>query len=265
MLENKPGLWASLVRVLVLGAALLAAACGPSQSASPTPTAPPPPATDALDTVDPATLIHFQTVKLSDGTKLTYASVLPQYFDPTKEYPILLAMPPGDQSQTVTEETLKTYWAVEGYKRGWIILSPVAPDGQLFFNGSEAYIPEFLDLTSRMFLPEGNAYHLAGISNGGLSAFRIILNTPERFHSLLVLPGYPPDDDDRQKLAELKEIPVSMFVGELDSGWLQSMQEAKGNLEALGVRVSLQVEPGEGHILQSLTGKRLFDVLDSFR
>ncbi len=36
------------------------------------------------------------------------------------------------------------------------------------------------------YQPEGGKYFLAGISNGGLSAFRIILNTPERFRALII-------------------------------------------------------------------------------
>lgn len=216
--------------------------------------------------INPSDVIQFQTVEMKDGSTLEYAEVLPEDFDAEQEYPILLAMPPGGQDKAVTEAVMEFYWAVEAYQRGWIVISPVAPDGVLFFSGSEMYIPELLDQISQQYKPEGGKFHLAGISNGGLSAFRIILNNPELFHSLMVLPGFPPNQEDTAKLELLKDIPVAMFVGELDSGWRTAMEEVQAALEALGGSVTLEVEAGEGHILrEGLNGAKLFDVLDGFR
>ncbi len=40
---------------------------------------------------------------------------------------------------------------------------------------------------------EGGKGHLAGVSYGGLSAYRVITEYPDRFLSLTVLPGVPPE------------------------------------------------------------------------
>src|SRR5262249_6968675 len=134
---SKTGIVGGFIGVLALGSAMLIAACSTSQAAQPTPTLAPTAgaAATATDVLDPATLIHFQTIKLSDTVTLEYASVLPKNFDPAQEYPILLALPPGEQDKATTQAAMVSYWAAEGYRRGWIILSPVAPGKELFFNG----------------------------------------------------------------------------------------------------------------------------------
>ncbi len=57
-----------------------------------------------------------------------------------------------------------------------------------------------------------------------------------------------------------------MFVGENDDGrWIERMAEAEAELARLGGQVSLTIVPNEGHVIQSLTGADLYDLLDSFR
>ncbi|MFQ5399143.1 MAG: hypothetical protein ACE5E7_06040 [Anaerolineae bacterium] len=114
--------------------------------------------------------------------------------------------------------------------------------------------------------PENGRFHLAGVSNGGISAFRIAINQPERFHSMLVIPGMLRTEDDFQKLDRLAKLPVAMFVGENDTAWLAQMQAAQTRLAELGGDVFLEIVPGEGHVIQSLQGgERLFDFFESHR
>jgi pimeloyl-ACP methyl ester carboxylesterase len=208
----------------------------------------------------------YHSIELADKTMLQYAVALPDGFDPSQPYPILLALPPGGQDRAMVEAGLDRYWARLAEQRGWIVLSPIAPNGVFFFQGSERLIPEFLERTAEQYRPEGGKYHLAGISNGGLSGFRIALNNPNMFHSLTVLPGFPPTEVDSQNLAVLKDIPVTMFVGQEDTAWAQAMQRAQQELTRLGGQASLEIIPDEGHVIQSLTrGEKLFDLLDSFR
>ncbi|MCP5094154.1 MAG: hypothetical protein GY943_01240, partial [Chloroflexi bacterium] len=67
------------------------------------------------------------------------------------------------------------------------------------------------------------------------------------------------------KLERLVDMPVAMFVGEGDSTWLVEMEKTEEALTALGGTVSLEVAEDEGHVIQSLTGDALFDLLDSYR
>ncbi len=217
--------------------------------------------TPARPTSIPSTY-RFETVQLGSVT-IEYAIVTPGGFYSQREYPILLALPPGEQTKEMVEVGLNVYWAEEAKTRGWIVISPVAPDGVLFFQGSESLIPDFLARTAEIYHPIGDKYYLAGVSNGGISAFRLALNSPQLFRSLLVLPGFPQSTEDKTNLVELVDIPVAMFVGEQDTAWLGAMQETETTLQAAGGNVTLNVLPGEGHILESVTGEMLYEWMES--
>jgi len=192
--------------------------------------------------------------------------VLPKSYQTVgTRYPVLLALPPGSQGQDEVDALLDKWWAPEATKRGWMVVSPVAPDGQLFFSGSSATLMELMDSVAATYPPEGGKFHLAGVSNGGLSAYRIALDAPERFASLLIAPGFPPDDADRANLKRLVKIPVASYVGEHDSSWREASVRTVRELNRLGGRATLTVSPGEGHVLRKITARQLFDVLDKAR
>lgn len=211
-------------------------------------------------------MVNYRITELSDRNSLEYTLVLPDEFDPQQSYPILLAFPPGPQTQDMVAWGLNNYWLSEAQRRNWIVISPAAPNGVLFFKGSEQLIPEFLEQITAQYRPEGDKVHLAGISNGGISAFKVALEQPELFHSLTVLPGFPPTKQDMEQLTKLKDIPVTMFVGEQDDGWVDRMSETEAKLVEAGGQVSYTIVPHEGHVIQGLGGgQELFDLLDSFR
>jgi len=199
-----------------------------------------------------------------NGRSIEYALILPDRFDRARAYPILLALPPGDQSRQMVEAGLHLYWESEARKRGWIIIAPAAPEGESFYTGAENELPNLLDEVAKSVTFEGGKAHLAGVSNGGLSAYRLITEFPDRFLSLTVLPGIPPDDRTLRALHNLKGIPVAAFVGGEDSGWLRGSREAKQKLDALGIANTLEVVPGEGHVIQ-LDPAKLFDLLETRR
>jgi pimeloyl-ACP methyl ester carboxylesterase len=205
-------------------------------------------------------------MSMSDGTILTYALVLPPDFNPAKSYPVLLALPPGAQTRSMVDAGLDLYWRDGAYRYGWIVVSPAAPNGTLFFRGSETLVPEFLDQIMAMYPPEGGQFHLAGISNGGLGAFRVAINNPDRFASLIGVPGFPPTNEDFAMLERLVNIPVALHVGETDTTWLAEMERTEAALAELGGMVSLTVAAGEGHVIQSLVGgDELFAFLEAAR
>lgn len=184
------------------------------------------------------------------GSSLEYALILPDHFDKTKPYPVLLALPPGDQSERMVEAGLNLYWQAEAKRRGWVVVSPAATEGKSFYTGAEKELPVLLDEISKAVVFEGGKAHLAGISNGGLSAYRVITEYPRRFLSLTVLPGIPPDDRAAMALDRLKGIPVAAFVGGEDSEWLRGSRETKRKLDRLGIENTLEVVPGEGHVIR---------------
>lgn len=202
----------------------------------------------------------------NDGRTLDYLIALPQGFDERTPYPVLLALPPGEQNREMAQTSLDKYWEAEGTSRGWVVVVPIAPKGKSFHTGTERAIPFLLDEVSRAVVMEGGKAHLAGVSNGGKSAFRIATEYPQRFHSLTVLPGFPPDDRATLGLRSLNQLPggVAMYVGEDDPKWIAPMREVKQKLDAYGIANTLEVWPASGHVV-AIKGIELFDMLDRKR
>ena len=145
------------------------------------------------------------------------------------------------------------------------MITPAAPGGSLYFQGSERYIDELLSSLAWV-RPEGGRIHISGISNGGRSAFAVAGLDPDRYASMVVFPGYPDSPDDPAALEKFVGIPTAMFVGGEDPGWISPMNAARDTLEDLGADVSLEVRAGEGHVMASLAdGVDVFDFLDAQR
>lgn len=231
---------------------------GCSTAVSPTPTPFPPPKPAGTDG-----MISYFEMLMADGVPLEYGVVLPNDFVDGETYPVLLAFPPGPQTRAMVAAG-NSYWGATAQARGWVVVSPVAPGGTLFFQGSEQYLPEFLQRIAAIYPPEGGKFHLVGVSNGGISAFRIATLMPEMFASLTAVPGFP-QTADFKRLSTLTEIPVTLFVGENDSSWVEQMQTTEAELRRLGGQVSLTIVPNEGHVIQSLSGAELYDLLDFYR
>ncbi len=201
-----------------------------------------------------------------DGTVIDFAVVEPDGFKAGDVHPVLLAMPPGGQDRQTTEDVVDRRWAAEARRLGWVVISPVAPASGLYYEAASArLIPGLLDALAARYPAEGGKPHLAGISNGGLSAFRIALDRPDRFLSLSTLPGYPPEPADAGHLDVLKAMPVALYVGGDDSGWREESEKTSAALKGLGATVTLDVVAGDDHFLRDLTNEQVFAALESFR
>lgn len=201
-----------------------------------------------------------------NGTTIDYVTVVPADFAAGDSVPVMLAMPPGQQDLDLTQSVVERRYMAEALARGWVVVRPAAPDSLLYFDGSEALIPGFLAWMRTWVAPEGGSPHLVGVSNGGISAFRIAAGDPTSIQSLLVFPGFARSDEDRAALPLLADIPVRLFVDSEDMSWIPAMQEAHDILLNSGADVTLEIFAGEGHIIESLSdGVRIFDELEATR
>src|SRR6266550_3267315 len=80
------------------------------------------------------------------GTTVHYKVVLPNGYDPTKAYPGILALGGGPQTMNTVDAILSRNFRAEAEQRGYIVVAPAAPDGQLFFEGGARIVPEFLSM-----------------------------------------------------------------------------------------------------------------------
>lgn len=201
-----------------------------------------------------------------DGTTVEYATSVPAGFEIGSIAPVLLALPPGGQDLALARRLVDNTYAGEAQRLGWVVVSPAAPDGQLFFDGSERLLPGFVDWVETWVVPEGGSPHVAGVSNGGISAFRYAAENPERVSSVVTFPGFARSADDREALSDLSDVPFRLFVGENDTSWVEAAEGTTALLEDSDGDVELVVFPGESHIIGSTAdGVLVFEQLESFR
>jgi len=208
---------------------------------------------------------ELKTLRLADATDLTYAVALPDGYDGGKTYPVLLALPPGPQTTDMVKAGLDSYWEAEGTARGYIVVSPTAPRRQLFFQGGERILPEFMAHITQTYSVAGEKFHLAGVSNGGLSAFKVAVDHPDKFQSLTVIPGFPPSREVFAQLQSIAGLTITMFVGEQDSSWREPMADTAKALKGVGNDVYMEVIPNNGHFVTALSGggaARIFDQIE---
>lgn len=188
----------------------------------------------------------YKVLTTSRGKRLEYFLSLPKGFDKDKTYRIILAIPPGEQTKSLVDAY--SQWFEYFAEQGWIMISPVTPNGKLFFQGSERYLPYLMDHIQNEFKLEGDKFYLLGVSNGGVSSFRVATLHPERFHSITVMPGWPkPADENR--LEKIVDIPVNFVVGEQDERWRKKSEEFYETLKKMGCDVTLEIVPSEGHLV----------------
>jgi len=201
----------------------------------------------------PVDAAELKRVRLSDGTEIEYALVLPADFRDDKIYPALLAFPGGRQNLESVRGGLSRFWEREAAKRGYIVFSPAAPTGKPFYESGADLILEFLQRQLAAFKIEGGKFHVAGSSNGGVSAFVAAIRYPELFHSLTALAGFPVEQVDFDRLHRLQNIKIAMFVGDGDQYWKEGMEKTRERLASLGKQVYFEVIPRNGHFLPDLS------------
>lgn len=196
-------------------------------------------------------------------TTVHYKVVLPNGFDPAKAYPAILAFGGGTQTMAMVDRALQRNWQKEAELRGYIVVVPAAPDDILFYQGGDKIFPEFLVMILANYKIQDGKFHAAGYSNGGTTAFLVAATYPQYFLSITAFPGYLLRED-AAILSNLSKLCINMYVGEVDSGFRYRMQEQSNNFQQLGMTVKFSIEKGQGHILETLSGKgaaRLFDDL----
>lgn len=196
------------------------------------------------------------------GTSVHYKVVLPDGYDPARTYPAVLALGGGPQTMNTVDGILMRNFRAEAEKRGYLVIAPAAPDGELFFQEGARIFPEFLKMVLADYRIQNGKFHIAGPSNGGIAALHVAAAHPQYFLSATAFPGYlwAPSATRLQAIAK---ICVFMYVGELDHyRWHGEMQREVEFLRAQGTRARFTVEKGQPHRIETLAGAsagRLFD------
>lgn len=199
------------------------------------------------------------------GLRVTYKVVLPAGYDAAKTYPLVLVFTGGPQTLQIATSTVDADWRAEAERRGYIVVAPASPNGELFFEGADRIFPSFLDQMLRDY--HVGKVHVAGHSNGGLSAFHIAARYPKYFSTVIGYPGLL-DGADTALAPAIKDKCLFMHVGDRDSGWMPAMQQEAKDLASRGFRIRISVEKNQVHRLKAQEidlSRRLFDEIESCR
>lgn len=212
--------------------------------------------------IHPAQAEVIEMHKSVAGTTVQYKVVLPDGYDPQKEYPGILVFGGGPQTMRTIDGALDRNFRDEAETRGYIVVAPAAPNGQLFFQGGARIFPRFLDMILSDYKIQHRKFHAAGPSNGGIAAFHVAAANPEYFLSVTAFPGYL-WQPSTAKLEALSGVCVFAYVGELDEyKWHDEMKREVDYLTSLGTFAHYSLEQGQPHRLETLAGGsagRLFD------
>ena len=205
-----------------------------------------------------------EKTKKVGGATVHYKVVLPNGYDPAKAYPAILAFGGGPQTMNTVDGVLNRNFRAEAEKRGYIVVAPAAPDDDLFFEEGARIFPEFLKAIQADYKIEGNKFHIAGPSNGGIAAFHVAAANPQYFLSVTAFPGYMWEPSPA-KLQAISKMCVFMYVGELDQyRWHDEMKEEAEFLRAKGTVARYTVEKGQPHRLDTLAGTNAARLFDGF-
>jgi poly(3-hydroxybutyrate) depolymerase len=197
-----------------------------------------------------------------------YKVVLPTAYDASKSYPAVIALGGGPQTMNTVDGVLNRNLRAEAEKRGYIVVAPAAPDGNLFFEGGARIFPEFLKQLLADYKIEGGRFHIAGPSNGGIAAFHVAALNPQYFLSVTAFPGYM-WQPTVAKLQAISKLCTFMYVGENDDYmWHDEMKREAEFLRARGTVARYTVEKGQPHRIETLAGanaSRLFDNFEESR
>ncbi len=196
--------------------------------------------------------------------QVEYKVSLPPGYSPAKAYPVVLVFTGGGQALAAAQSSIETDWQAEADKRGYIVISPAAPGGDLFFEGGDQAFPAFLEMIQKDYKVAGKI-HIAGHSNGGLSAFHIAAKYPSYFSTVTGYPGLY-EDIKGAPLNRLKPLCLYMHAGSLDIEWSTAMREQSDQMRADGYRIKYTLEKGQQHRLKAAEinlSNRLFDEIES--
>jgi len=216
----------------------------------------------AMFLVEPLQAEVIEKTKTVGDAIVHYKVVLPDGYDPAKAYPAILTMGGGPQTMNTVDGVLARNFRAEAEKRGYIVVAPAAPDGDLFFEEGDRIFPEFLKMILADYKIRDGRFHIAGPSNGGIAAFHVAAANPQYFLSVTAFPGYM-WEPSAEKLQAISKMCVFMYVGEMDPyRWHSEMRNEAEFLRAGGTLARYSVEKGQPHRLDTLAGAnagRLFD------
>ena len=158
---------------------------------------------------------------------------------------VVVAFPWGAGDWDLLLGLIDSYWDEGAPAAGYAVVG-VEVYGPGMSTGAEIIMAPLLGWIDENL---GGAAHdivMTGASAGGVGVFHAALAVPDRVDGIIAMPGRYAGDDS---LVALADVPVWMMVGENDANWVAGSEATARRLEEAGARVTLDIVPGQGHVL----------------
>ena len=221
------------------------AACAQSQAAGSTP-ALPAQVTSAILSDEPEHCAEAQLGKLMDiGDTPASPYFVRHPSSDLAEAPTVIFIPGGAglrrNAQRAWESYLSDGKGVESFR----FIIPYSANVDFLEEFPRTF--EILDEVLACYGGDPKKVHVAGFSNGGLAAFALMLQRPDRFATLLGAPGEFAAMNPGEWAKALSGKSVFNGVGEKDNDWKPEVKETHDALVSVGIDSVYAEFPGQGH------------------
>lgn len=179
------------------------------------------------------------------GKELTYSVQLPNDFDASKTYPVLIG-----PSEVEGDNLESFYWKGTKQTYGWILINyPI-------YSATKRVdeIKALLDHIKSTYKVEGDKFHTVCFSANSAGIFDLVMKMPTYFAGITGMAGNPrPTDEDQ--LNNLKGIKVQFVVGDKDNYWMNAAKKRHEILLEMGVESTIEIIKNGKHVMSPLIGK----------
>ena len=197
---------------------------------------------------------QYNVLETASGKQIPYAVHLPDGFDPTKTYPVLIG--PGEG---IEGEDPGFYWKTDPYSHNWIIV-----DAPLWKTESSKHIDELLNQLLQDHQVEGRKFHAVCWSANSAGIFQLVVNNADLFHSITGMAGNPSRISDAD-ISQYGKLNVQFVVGENDIYWQKTAQDSYKRLFDAGVNATIEIVPNGEHVMKNLIGLGFMQRMDAIR
>ena len=159
---------------------------------------------------------------------------------------VVVAFPWGAGDAGLLAGLVETYWDEAAPAGGYAVVG-VEIYGPGLRERAPVVVPALLEWIEQHLAEAAGEIILTGASAGGIGVFHAALAMPERVAAILAMPGRYSGDASLEALAG---VPVLLMVGEHDQRWVTGSESTAERLRAAGAEVTLDVIPGQGHVLR---------------
>lgn len=205
-----------------------------------------------------------------DGKLVPYRIYIPSNYQPSKPYPIVLALHGAGGDENSFFEGYQGVWPKLAEERGYILAAingrgPVG--GYAKENGSEQDLLDVMTLVSKHYRVDSTRVYLAGHSLGGFGTWKLGLEHRDRFAALASIAGTRVKPEAESASRSGLKIPIAVACGVKDAlvpvvGCRQAAESVKG----LGYPIKYLEYPQADHSsVAVVSAAEIFNWFDAHR